>query len=92
MINASFLWAGFDPSEPPPSEEYKWILIRNYRNERLSDCDWSQLGDAPFSAEEKNAWTAYRQSLRDIPEDYANAGDVMFPDAPGSIQPSSQQA
>ncbi len=80
--SASFLWAGGDPDEPPPSEEYKWTLIRDYRNQLLLRSDWSQLADAPFSADEKNQWTAYRQALRDLPQDFTAADSVTFPDVP----------
>jgi hypothetical protein len=29
-------------------------------------CDWTQLADADLTTEEKAAWTAYRQALRDM--------------------------
>ncbi|MBU1229235.1 MAG: phage tail assembly chaperone [Proteobacteria bacterium] len=34
----------------------------------MASCDWTQLPDAPLSAEGKAAWAAYRQALRDVPE------------------------
>ena len=64
-----------------PDDE-KWSAIRIHRSKLLTESDWSQLADAPFTAQEKNAWTAYRQALRDIPQDYASPDDVMFPDLP----------
>ncbi len=54
----------------------KWTLLRQERDLRLSDCDWTQLVDSPLSTEAKAAWATYRQSLRDLP---ANTTD---PDAP----------
>lgn len=33
------------------------------RNQRLSECDWTQVADAQV---DKAAWAAYRQALRDI--------------------------
>jgi hypothetical protein len=88
MYSASFLWQLSIDMEVEMPEDEKWFSIRNYRNEMLSKSDWTQLGDAPFSAEEKNAWTAYRQALRDVPQDFGDPDDVMFPDTPGLVQPA----
>ena len=44
--------------------ENQWFIIRETRNELLSECDWTQLSD--ISAETKAIWSEYRQSLRDI--------------------------
>lgn len=66
---------------PPPSDlhtfDYKlgqWIqdsasaltLIRDRRNRLLADCDWTALSDAALTGQQKAAWVAYRQALRDI--------------------------
>ena len=37
--------------------------VRRQRNDKLKDCDWTQLAD---SAVDKAAWAAHRQALRDI--------------------------
>ena len=37
--------------------------VRAERNEKLKDCDWTQVADAPVN---QAAWSAYRQALRDI--------------------------
>ena len=59
----------------------KDALIRNYQ---LMDSDWTQLGDAPLTAEQKTLWQTYRQKLRDIPQDQKNksANTVVFPITP----------
>lgn len=41
-------------------------IERALRNSRLAACDWTQLADAPLTAEQKTSWATYRQSLRDI--------------------------
>lgn len=41
---------------------------RDRRNALLSASDWTQLPNAPLSAEEKARWEQYRQHLRDIPK------------------------
>jgi hypothetical protein len=42
----------------------QWNSIRQERNRRLSDCDWTQVPDSPA---DKQAWITYRQQLRDLP-------------------------
>jgi hypothetical protein len=37
--------------------------VRDDRNKRLAECDWTQLADSPV---DKAIWAAYRQELRDI--------------------------
>jgi hypothetical protein len=44
--------------------ENQWFIVRETRNELLTECDWTQLGDV--ASETKNLWAEYRQSLRDI--------------------------
>ena len=66
-------------------EEYtNWTKIRLIRNFLLMDSDWTQLGDAPLSTEEKAKWVTYRQKLRDIPEEQKDnaANAVVFPITP----------
>ena len=44
-------------------KEGKWISIRQERNDRLLESDWTQLNDSPV---DKQVWATYRQQLRDI--------------------------
>ena len=37
--------------------------VRRTRNDKLKDCDWTQLADSPV---DKAAWATHRQALRDI--------------------------
>ena len=61
-----------------------WTKVTLIRNFLLMDSDWTQLGDAPISADEKAKWTTYRQKLRDIPQDQKDnaANAVVFPITP----------
>ena len=54
---------------PPvePTLEERLIAIRTKRNQLLTECDWTQLPDAPLTTEQKQSWAAYRQQLRDFP-------------------------
>jgi hypothetical protein len=48
--------------------------VRGRRSWLLAECDWTQLADAPLSAEIKAAYAIYRQALRDV------TAQVGFPD------------
>ena len=53
--------------------------VRENRNKRLSDCDWTQLVDAKV---DKNAWATYRQALRDLPSSQGFPWNVTWPVKP----------
>jgi hypothetical protein len=72
--------------EKEAQSEAKKAQVRAERNQKLSDCDWTQLGDSPV---DKQAWAAYRQSLRDITSQEGFPGTVEWPRYPG--QPDLQQ-
>ncbi len=42
--------------------------MRQIRNAKLAQCDWTQLTDSPLNADAKNAWALYRETLRMVPE------------------------
>lgn len=44
-----------------------WIQLRAERNRRLAACDWVGMVDANLQQDQKDAWFAYRQKLRDLP-------------------------
>ena len=63
--------------------------IRKPRRALLASSDWTQLADAPLTAEEKAAWAAVRQQLRDLPDTYAdvqNIQDIVFPTSPTPVK------
>lgn len=53
--------------------------IRQERNAKLAECDWTQLPDAPVDAA---AWAAYRQELRDVSAQAGFPLDVVWPTEP----------
>ena len=59
--------------------------VRARRNHLLSETDWTQLQDAPFNVEEKEAISKYRQSLRDIPQQLTFPDNVMWPEIPAIL-------
>ena len=82
FMNAQFLWAEATSAGVNPSNADKWTAIRMHRGQFLNQSDWTQLPDAPLTAEEKTAWSTYRQALRDLPQNFSNPEDVIFPDTP----------
>ena len=53
--------------------------IREQRNQKLKDCDWTQVADAPV---DKAAWAVYRQALRDVTSQEGFPWTVTWPEAP----------
>lgn len=87
-LNVSFPW-GSPPSPwttyaEPVSAPYvpTWADIREIRAEKLKECDWTQTLDVVLTSAEKLVWAEYRQALRDIPQNFANPEDVIYPEKP----------
>ena len=57
----------------------KWSEIRELRNQLLSECDWTQLGDVSESI--KTSYQSYRQDLRDITSQ-SNPFSIVWPEKP----------
>ena len=53
--------------------------VRQSRSDKLADCDWTQVADAPV---DKAVWATYRQALRDITTQDGFPWTVTWPDAP----------
>jgi len=66
------------PYVEPPSQT--WEQIRAIRDSKLRETDWVGLKDITVSNE--SAWLNYRQALRDIPQNFANPQDVVWPSKP----------
>ena len=58
-----------------------WKDIRGRRNNLLASSDYTQVLD--FTGD-RQAWAAYRQQLRDIPQTFTNPEDVIWPGKPNS--------
>lgn len=55
--------------------------LREERTRRLAACDYTQMADYPISHADRDAWAAYRQALRDLPET-ANPLAIVWPEPP----------
>ena len=58
-----------DPSKVQAKLAAAWTQLRTERNARLQASDWVALADAHLSQDKKDAWFAYRQALRDLPDE-----------------------
>lgn len=63
-----------------------WVKIRAERDKRLRGSDWTHISDTPLPAGKKAEWATYRQSLRDITQDFLNPGDVVWPVEPEFVE------
>ena len=75
-----------DKSEEEINSE-KWQKIRTLRNELLSESDIEVVIDKwqSYTDEQKNAWINYRRILREIPQEYSNPNNIVWPDKPSVI-------
>ena len=71
--------ADFDPESIAAKDADQAKSVRQTRDTKLSDCDWTQLTDSPV---DKQAWAAYRQALRDVPTQAGFPWDVQWPNKP----------
>jgi len=53
--------------------------VREQRDQKLKDSDWTQVADAPV---DKEVWATYRQALRDLTAQAGFPWEVTWPDAP----------
>ena len=58
--------------------EKTWDEIRGERNALLHDSDWMAMADRTIT----DAQSAYRQALRDVPQDHADPASVVWPTIP----------
>jgi len=52
--------------------EVEWHEVRAARDQALIDSDWRAVKDRVLPT----AWKDYRQALRDLPQDHAEANDA----------------
>ncbi|HGS4936988.1 TPA: phage tail assembly chaperone [Vibrio parahaemolyticus] len=62
--------------------ESQLTIIRSRRDTMLRDSDWTQFPDSPLSSEKQAEFAQYRQSLRDVPQEYETTGKITWPTKP----------
>ena len=55
--------------------EKTWAEIRGERDALLHDSDWMAMADRTITESQ----SSYRQALRDIPQDFADPAEVVWP-------------
>lgn len=58
------------------------IFAMNVRNQMLNNSDYAVMPDYPCSETERAGWLAYRQALRDIPEQQGYPDAIVWPEPP----------
>jgi hypothetical protein len=71
---------GFPIAIDRPAYIPTWNDIKSKRNNLLKDSDWVDLPNSPIK--NKSEWLVYRQSLRDIPQNFENPENVVWPKSP----------
>lgn len=77
--NGNFYWSG--TAWEMDSAEFM-ALVRNQRDMRLYQSDWTQVADAPVDSA---AWATYRQALRDFPSTVTTEStleELIWPTSP----------
>ena len=55
---------------------------RTKRGKLLEETDWTQVLDAPIDAATREAYRAYRQALRDLPQQEGFPDTITWPELP----------
>lgn len=63
-----------------PTAEELAAQARAQRDQLLASTDWTQLPDVPQAT--RDLWAAYRQALRDVPEQSGFPTNVVWPVSP----------
>jgi hypothetical protein len=58
----------------------KSSAVRSRRNDFLAATDWAQGADVPQAIKDK--WSAYRQALRDVPQQAGFPDNIQWPSKP----------
>ena len=64
--------------QPEVIVDGEYMDLRQYRNTLLAETDWWATSDRTMTAEQ----TAYRQALRDIPDQAGFPTDITWPTKP----------
>lgn len=75
-------WDAMVATAPDRLQQEQITELRNERNQRLTDCDWTQLADSPLDPDTKNAWALYREALRMVPQQDGFPNNVTWPPKP----------
>ena len=69
----------YTEEEQAKVDEELAVNVRQIRNKKLADSDWTQLPDSTVS---NTDWATYRQNLRDVPAQSSFPRNVTWPTEP----------
>lgn len=72
-------WSDMDTAERGVPDEWVWERLRLRRDSLLAACDWRVVADAPWDTA---PWLAYRQALRDLPDNTTDPRLAVWPVSP----------
>ena len=79
-------WTYIDGSFLPPPRDIlaEWAAVRRKRDFLLAESDVAVLPDkwATYTTEQQQVWANYRQQLRDIPQNFVDPQEIVFPVKP----------
>lgn len=78
-LYADEVFTKYDPTTDPVATAAKAEAVREERNNKLKNSDWTQVVDAPV---DQAAWATYRQELRDISKQSGFPWDITWPEKP----------
>ena len=73
-------WVYVEPKAPSTNELINDITIK--RINLLYQSDWTQIPNNPLTSQQQQDWAAYRQALRDIPNQSGYPNNVIWPTPP----------
>lgn len=72
-------WTIMDSAEQGIPDEWVWERLRNRRSQMLTACDYRVVPDATWDT---TPWLAYRQALRDMPDNTSDPRQADWPVQP----------
>lgn len=72
-------WSAMDTADRGVPDEWVWERLRLRRNGLLAECDFRVVADAPWDTA---PWEAYRQALRDLPDNTTDPRLAVWPEPP----------
>lgn len=75
-------WDAMEAEWASGADDRAAIRVRDKRNQKLIDTDWTQMPD--YNGSNKSAWETYRQALRDVPAQSGFPNDITWPTEPGA--------
>ena len=80
LVSAIELAEGEEIAPFVPDVQVLSSQMRDMRDIKLADCDWTQSPDVPQATKDK--WSAYRQALRDVPQQDGFPLNIVWPTKP----------